>query len=536
MSEDAGRWLPALVLGLVAATYLPSLGGGWVWDDVYQLRDNPAITQPWLLASRDVWGPTGFADPRNTPVYRPLAMLSHAPGQLLWRGPAVERLLSLALHLAAVALVASLALARGLGRRAAWFGAACFGLHPAATEAVAWVSARADLLGLVLVAGAMTALARGRPWLAGLLAGLAPFCKEPFVLAPLCLAIWMLGLRRRDPPALLLAGLGVAAYFAARHFFGIAAPGAGPATQPSVALGALGAVAGRGAVLLANPLAPDALPPVVPSPLVGGLALLAALLGLAGARGRPWLAALLAPLPLLLPAAPASLGNGFVSDRYFLPALLGVALAAAWGYAALERRRAWAPALFALPLLWAPFAAGRSAQWTDNETLFRAALARHPDSAEARFHLAYALHVERGDCAAALPLYDRAAGESLRAGNNLQACLFELGRLTEAAEVGPELAQRDPANPTPAVNTGRALSLLGDQAGAERWAREALRRDPQRTSAWLLLGNVLGMQQRYAESARAFEAALAVEPGLAAALRGRSLARRHLAGEPPRDS
>jgi tetratricopeptide (TPR) repeat protein len=536
VSEDGGRWLPALVLGLVAVTYLPSLGGGWVWDDVYQLRDNPAITQPRVLASHDVWGPTGFADPRNTPVYRPLAMLSHVPGQALWRGPAVERLLSLALHLGALALVAGLALALGLDRRAAWFGAACFGLHPAATEAVAWASARADLLGVVLLAGAMAALARGRPWLAGGLAGLAPFCKEPFVLAPLCLAIWMLGLRRRDPPALLLPWLGVAAYFAARHAFGIASPGAGPATQPGAVLGALGAVAGRGLVLFANPLAPDALPPVVPNLLVGSLALTAALVGLAAVPGRPWLAALLAPLPLLLPAALASLGNGYVSDRYFLPALLGTALAAASGYAALARRRAWAPALFALPLLWAPCAAWRAAQWTDNETLFRAALARHPDSAEARFHLAYALHVEKGDCAAALPLYDRAAGESLRAGNNLQACLLELGRLAEAAEIGPGLAERDPLNPTPAVNTARALSLLGDQGGAERWAREALRRDARRTSAWVLLGNVLGLQERYAESARAFEAALDVEPGLAAARRGRSLALRRLAGEAPRDS
>ena len=529
-------WLPLVVLGLTAAVYLGSLGGSWIWDDVYQLRDNPAITQPLVLATTDVWGPTGFADERNTPVYRPLAMLSHVPGQTLLGGPGVERWLSLALHLAAVLLVAAIALSLGLGPRAAWFGAACFGLHPAATEAVAWISARSDLLGVVLVAGGMAALGRGRPWLAGALMALAPFCKEPFVLAPLSLGIWMLGLGRRDVSAMLLSLLGVVAYFAARHVFGIVTPGAGPAGDPIALLGAIGAVAERGLLLLLDPAAPDALPPFVASRVGGVLALLVGLPALLLVPGRPWLAALMAPLPLLALTAPAALGNGLVSDRYFQTALLGVAVAAACGYAALEARRSWAPLLFAIPLLWAPFTSLRALQWMDNETLFRAAVVRHPDSAEAIFHLAHALHVEGDGCAAALPLYNRAAMESTRAGNNLQACLFEEGRLQQAAEIGPELAERDPHNATPAVNTARALSLLGDQQGAERWAREAIRRDPRRTSGWVLLGNVLGMEGRFAEASEAFEAALDVSPDLTAALRGRSLAQRRLAEGAPRDS
>jgi len=530
----AGReavWLPVLVLGLTAAVYLGSLGGNWVWDDVYQLRDNPAITQPLVLATTDVWGPTGFADERNTPVYRPLAMLSHVPGQMLFAGPGVERLLSLALHLAAVLLVGAIALSLGLSPRAAWFGAACFGLHPAATEGVAWISARGDLLGVVLVAGGMAALGRDRPWLAGALVALAPFCKEPFVLAPLALGIWMLGLGRRDASAMLLSLLGVAVYFAARHVFGIVAPGAGPASDPAALLGAIG-----GVLLLLDPTAPDAQLPFAASRAGGVLAVIVALPALLLVPGRPWLAALMAPLPLLALAAPASLGNGLVSDRYFQAALLGVAVAAACGYAVLEARHSWAPLLFALPLLWAPFTSLRALQWMDNETLFRAAVARHPDSGEALFHLAYALHVEGDDCAAALPLYNRAAMQSTRAGNNLQACLFEEGRLQEAAEIGPELAGRDPHSATPAVNTARALSLLGDQEGAERWAREAIRRDPRRASAWVLLGNVLGIEGRYAEAADAFDGALGVDPDLAAALRGRALAHRRLTEGPPRDS
>jgi tetratricopeptide (TPR) repeat protein len=525
------RWPAVAVLALVAAVYLVSLSGDWVWDDVYQLRDNPAIVQPLLLVTRDVWSPTGFADARNTPVYRPLAMLSHVPGQRSWRGPAPERVLGLALHLAAVALVAALAGALGLSRRAAWFGAACFGLHPGGSEAVAWISARADLLGAVLVLGGMLALVRGRDVTAGLLVALAPFCKEAFVLAPLSLWIWALALRRRAPLALALAACGVAGYFAARFACGIALPGSGPVADARGATEAVGALALRGIELVLAPRAPEVFSPYAGNLAAGLGALAGAVPALIWLPGRPWLAGLLAPLPILALAAPASLANGFVADRYFYAALAGVGVAAACGYAALEHRARLAPALFVLPLLLAPFATLRARDWTSNERLFAAAVARRPQSAEALFHLAYAHHKGDGGCAAALPLYARAMAESRRAGNNLQACLMEAGRLQEAARLGPRLAERDEDNPTPALNTARALSLLGDQAGAERWAREAIRRGPQRARGFVLLGNVLGLQERYAEALDAFARALALAPELDEARRGRALAERRLEAE-----
>lgn len=526
--EREGRILPALVLGLVAAAYGPSLGGDWVWDDVYQMRDNPAITQPLVLMTHDVWSPTGFADSRNTPVYRPLAMLSHVPGQILWGGPGPERLLGLLLHLGCVALVAACGASLGLGPRARWFGAACLGLHPAATEAVAWISARADLLGTGLLLGSLLALLRRRPWLAGALAGLAPFCKEPFVMAPVFLALWMAGLRRFSVPGLALSVAGGVACFGLRALLGIGTPGAGPASAPGALLEAVGGTALRGAVLLADPLAPDALAPYAGSLAAGivvvGVALPAFLL----LPGRAWLAALLAPLPVLAPTAPAALANGLMGDRYFYVALAGFAMAAGCGYQGLAARRSWAPALLALPLLWAPVTAWRARDWTGNEPLFRAAVARHPDGAEALFHLGHALHVG-GDCAGAIPFYVRAASGSPRAANNLQACLLESGRLEDAVRVGPGLADRDPENATPALNTGRALSLLGDQTRAERWAREGIRRAPGRTSGHVLLGNVLGLQGRYAEARDAFEHALALEPRHPGAQHGLDLALRQLA-------
>lgn len=525
------RWLAAAVLACVCGVYAASLSGGWVWDDAYQLRDNPAITDPLVLVTHDVWGPTGFADPRNTPVYRPLAMASHVPGQSLARAAWPERVLGLLLHLAAVCGVALAARGAGASVRAAWFGGALFGLHPAATEAVAWVSARADLLGVALLAGAFAAAARGRPLLAGVLAALTPFCKEAFVLAPLALGLWMLGLRRVSWPGLGAAALGVVAYLAIRAALAIPLPGgdgAGSGLLENV--GALGALAGRGVFLLLWPGAPEALTPYQGRPLLGALALLVGLAALPWLPGRPWLAALVAPLVLLVPAAPASLANGWIGDRYFYPALLGVGLAAALGFAALERRRRpLAPALLLAPLLLAPFAASRAGEWRSNASLFGATLERRPDDPEALFHVAYDLHTNGDGCRAALPLYARAMRDVPRAANNYQACLLELGRLDEAARIGAALAESDGDNPTPALNTARALSQLGDQQGAEHWAREGIRRQPRRSRSYVLLGNVLGIQERYAEALAAFEQALDLDPALKSAQRGRALAMRHLA-------
>jgi len=44
-----GLWLPALVLGVTALLYAPSLAGDWVWDDFHVIAKNPAIHEPMRL-------------------------------------------------------------------------------------------------------------------------------------------------------------------------------------------------------------------------------------------------------------------------------------------------------------------------------------------------------------------------------------------------------------------------------------------------------------------------------------------------------
>jgi tetratricopeptide (TPR) repeat protein len=456
-------------------------------------------------------------------------MLSHVPGQLLLRGPTVERVLNLALHLWVVFGVAALALALGATRRAAWFGAALLAWHPAVTEPVAWVSCRADLLGCALVIGGLLALVRERNLLAGLCFALAPFCKESFVLLPATVLLFSAVLRR-SPLALCLSLLGAAAYFGLRLGLGISMPSGSEASLLEL-LGAVGAVAVRGVELFTLPGAPDAIAPFVPHPVLAAVAIAIVLASLRWLPGRPWLVALLGALPLLALAAPASMANAVVSDRYFYAAASLLGVAAAFVYAALERAPRYthlAPALVALPLLCIPFATSRSLDWRSNEQLFDAALARHPEHAHARFLVAHHLHTSKRDCASALPLYRAAMPTHPRAANNYQACLLDLGRSAEAARVGPRLAALDPDNPTPALNNARAFRALGDLAVAEKWAREGLHRNPRRAGSHVLLGEILGEQGQHAAAQAAFEHALRLSPELAPAQHGLRTAQHHL--------
>jgi hypothetical protein len=526
-SRRVDRWLGPLVVLLVIAAYLPSLSGTWVWDDVPQYRDNPAITDPWVLVTHDIWGPTGAAQPSNIPVYRPLAMITHAPLQTWLPGPLSERVVNLGLFVAILCGIASLVRALGASPRAAWFGAACVGCHPALTESVAWISCRGELMGVGLVLAGTVALVRGREGWAGLLFALAPFCKETFVLVPLTVAIWMLALRRPAWSALALSVLGAVGYLILRVSLGIPLPaGEEAGMTPWVLLGGIGGVAARGAELFGVPTAPEALPAMHALPWLGAIAVGVALPAHRALPGRPWLAALLGALPLLALAAPASLANGIVSDRYFLSAAIFLGCALGLLYARLESRSHWAPLLVLLPLLWLPFATTRADAWIDNGALFSASLQRDPDNAEALFHYAYYLQTSRHDCEEAAPLYARAMSEVDRAGNNLQACLLELGRPAEAAALGPRLAAADSSNPTPALNTARALTQIGDLVSAERWAREGVRRNGPTAGSVVLLGNIVGMQGRHLEAAALFEQALALDPTSSEARNGLRVARR----------
>ncbi|MBW2421559.1 MAG: tetratricopeptide repeat protein [Deltaproteobacteria bacterium] len=526
--EAQARVLAVGILGLVALSYAPSLSGDWVWDDLMQIAGSGALARPleWLV--HDVWWLADGSTPST--LYRPLAVITHVPGQAWVGGPGVERVVNLLLHLIAVVLVARIGAGAGADPRAAWLGAALLGVHPGASEAVAWISARHDLLASVFVLAGWLALVRRRDVLAGVLLGLAPFCKEPFLLAPVAAALWMLAVRRFAPRTLMISSAGGLLYLVIRMAIELPLPvGAARLEEP---VAALGGVARRGLELVALPGAADALPLFAPSLVAGVATLLAGAISLAFARGRPVLGAILLPLPMLLPAAAASAESGIIGDRFFYVAFAGLAVASGL---ALSRLWEWNPRLAAVAGLLIPALASgtwlRAADWTDNHSLFSASLERDPRNPYAAFHVGYTLHTEQGSCEQAIPYYLASQGVEPRAGNNLQACFVEMGRFEEAIALGGSLVQRDRRRGTPAANTARALLALGRVAEAESWAREALARQPDRPRTWVLLGTSLGRQGLHREALEAFRRALALDPENGSARRGLAVARSEIGAD-----
>lgn len=126
----------ALAIGmLVFLVYLPSFSGGFVWDDLLLVDQNPLVKGE--LTLRSVWFSTDFPLSNVALWLEWLAFGKSAMGY---------RIVNAALHAVSCALLWRL-LAR-LKIPGAWLGAALFAVHPVAAGSVAWISEIKNTLSL----------------------------------------------------------------------------------------------------------------------------------------------------------------------------------------------------------------------------------------------------------------------------------------------------------------------------------------------------------------------------------------------------
>jgi tetratricopeptide (TPR) repeat protein len=192
--------LPALLAAVVTLAYLGSFAGSFQFDDFNVIVANPTVH------SLGAW----LADLGHG--IRPALKLTYALNWTLGPSEAGFHAVNLAVHVTNTLLV--FFLARLLARRsapaaesgAAVVAALLFGLHPAQTEAVTYISGRSASLMAMFYLGGLCAYAAGtearRPWL---LYAVSPalFClavatKEVAVTFPLAL-LWWEWFRREGP-------------------------------------------------------------------------------------------------------------------------------------------------------------------------------------------------------------------------------------------------------------------------------------------------------------------------------------------------
>jgi tetratricopeptide (TPR) repeat protein len=200
-----------LVAGLAAAAYLPSLAGVFHFDDYNVIVHYPTVHSWDALLERAGGG------------VRPLLKASYTLNWTLGFGFSLFNIVVHALNAALLFLVGD-RLFRD--RRAAWIAALLFALHPAATEAVTYISGRSSSLMALFYLAAMLSYLHGHRFLSVTLFFLAVATRETAVTLPAALLLcevcrgteWREIVRRQWPHWALLAAGGVFLLLNQRYF------------------------------------------------------------------------------------------------------------------------------------------------------------------------------------------------------------------------------------------------------------------------------------------------------------------------------
>ncbi|MEE8165060.1 MAG: hypothetical protein V3T64_05795 [Myxococcota bacterium] len=143
--------LPTNVLGLTLGTfgavatlmllYAPSLGAGFLSDDLLYLPHNPTFDLPMREALSRIFAEAYFAN--WSPVHH---LLLYVEWSVFGSSPLGYRLVNLLLHAGSCLALFRLVRRAGLGESVAWLAGAIFLIHPVAAEPVAWINQSKTLL------------------------------------------------------------------------------------------------------------------------------------------------------------------------------------------------------------------------------------------------------------------------------------------------------------------------------------------------------------------------------------------------------
>src|SRR5262249_42570538 len=117
---------------LVILTYLPSIHGGFIWDDDAHLTENRFIVGPGGL--RSIWT-------SSAATYYPLVLTSFWVQHAIWGlNPLPFHVVNILMHALCAILLRHVLLNLKMTNGAASLGAIVWALHPVQAESVAWVT------------------------------------------------------------------------------------------------------------------------------------------------------------------------------------------------------------------------------------------------------------------------------------------------------------------------------------------------------------------------------------------------------------
>jgi len=147
--SSANGWNVFIALALCVFAFWNAMSGEFVYDDKYQILQNPLIQSPQLLwtgVTNDVWAFKGDGGGYSS-YWRPAFVAWMAVNwQLAGPDPGVWHLFNIALHLLAVWLAYKTLIRLKIGAAIAAFATWLFAIHPTKSESVAWIAGSPDIL------------------------------------------------------------------------------------------------------------------------------------------------------------------------------------------------------------------------------------------------------------------------------------------------------------------------------------------------------------------------------------------------------
>ncbi len=549
MTDKRYTWTLACLLTLgCAAAYVNTLDGQWVWDDVSSVLLHKHAQQPAKFFQLFQEDQHAFGRGQGN-FYRPLVTASFMVDYALSGGPHPDEyperslpqvspflfhITNILWHLGAALLLLLLLTQLGAPRFVRAAASALFAAHPLHTEAVAYISGRADMMSAVAILAALNfvllgarrnnlalgVICAGVCFIGGLLS------KESTLIYPVLLALMWPMLPRIDSDSdrpstikrylpLISAGVILVFYLLLRATVlrfaeGAAAPAAPLAKRLIETLTSLGMYL-RLLFIPANLHMERTLQGVSMTYALVGLVLLIVLcivIVIAWRRGRRhisigfgWFLAAWLPIsgvfPLNAPLAEHWMYVPMIGFWWALMECLHLFIAQRF----IVRRIAYA-ATIALCVMFIVLTAHRNRDWHDNVSLFTATLSQNPNSARVQYNLAVTYETD-GNLAGARRHYESfleiRAHERAAMAADRKAVLddeietrLSLGHvLMQLAEYMPavntlapliQLAEYEgwrPAAALAAMKTGQALIALGEMVQANAYLEQALRIEPQ---------------------------------------------------------
>jgi len=477
------RWFLLGAAALLLIVFGPSLAGEFVWDDAILIAKNRDLTAPGglvRLLSSDVFGGAGSA---RGQAYRPIPVLTFWL-QANTTGASVVsmRLFNVVVHFACGALLFTWLRRRGIRPAIAAACALLFLVHPSVSEPVAWLVGRHDTLGALFILIAVLAWNETliRALVTSLACAAAFLCKEPFVVAPLLVAISA----QRARASLVLPFIAVGLVFPLRRALGIASGSDVLSASPLAWITHYTTIALHYFVQLATlrdgrttewyrPLS------IAPT-IIAVIALVVVSVAVVRARnvGVAWFLIAIAPLTLAIPV------TGMWGNRYAYVPLIGLIVAAAHALDhLLEDPRRHRIALFCgggAIAVCALVTAVHARRFRTELSLFGADVAEAPDDPRALYHYGTAVYARAG-CNEALPLYQRAVEHDpryTRALRNVAGCALNLARHDVAETAARAAIALEPDNAVHAFHLGAALAGRGQTSEARVALLRSIALDP----------------------------------------------------------